>query len=114
MPSQDFGSLPKSVWIFDRRALLTRQQIDPQLDPEILGYTHKHPQILCEPHKRQNHEPLQHITDVSFDLLITHCMVMYDIVEVKKIPQRDTFLNCQLLSESGLSNAWKKNRLLSL
>ena len=36
--------------------------------------------------KDKNHDPLQCIKDVSFDFLITHCMVMYDIVEVKKIP----------------------------
>lgn len=59
--------------------------------------------------KDRNHDPLQHIKDPSFDFPPrSHgCMVMYDIVEVRKIPRKGHALK---LSSLVSHCAWKRNR----
>lgn len=59
--------------------------------------------------KDRNHDPLQHIKDPSFDFPPrSHgCMVMYDIVEVRKIPRKGHALK---LSSLVSHSAWKRNR----
>lgn len=115
--SERFGSWPDSVSIFDIRASsYAATENDPQLDPEIFSFLFFFFRMQlsdCCQHvshmKDRNHDPLQHIKDPSFDFPPrSHgCMVMYDIVEVRKIPRKGHALK---LSSLVSHSAWKRNR----